>query len=154
MTARKTAQDIAPTTIVGLPDAWDSADVIELPGNDLVNKQDLLGVPFLITEFSFRANASGNEIVDITALDKSGQPFDFNDSSTGVRKQLIEFLESRDVRVVHGEIHAYRIACLKGLRISEYPVTDRNGAPVMEPGPKGKQRIGRTYYLALSGKKA
>lgn len=144
MATRTKAPEVA-APIENLPEAWDATGVVELAGFDLVDKKELLDVPFLITSVQFSTNERKIEYVYIDALRADGSAFQFNDSSSGVRAQLVRYLESVDQGAVieTGDPYDVRIACMKGLRFSEYEVKDE----------RGRAKTARTYYLTQSGKK-
>jgi hypothetical protein len=142
-TPRKVAQ---PAIIPNLPSAWDAEGVEQLDGYDLIDKNELIGKPFLVTNIRFTTNERGVEYVYVDALDAAGDPFQFNDSSsTGVREQLVRHLTDRDKAgaVETGEDVPVRLAFFNGLRKSEYYVKDE----------RGRDKLTRTYYLTLSGKR-
>lgn len=133
------------TTIPNLPTAWDAEGVVQLDGFDIVDKKDLIGKPFLITGLEFKPGANGVEYVYVDALDAAGAPFQFNDSSSGVRAQLVRFVGDigKADAVTSGELVSVRVAILGGLRVSEFEVKDE----------RGRDKLAKTYYLTLSGKR-
>lgn len=126
--------------------AW-GADVDFIEGADLVDKAELVGKAFLITGVRFEKNARGVEYAYIEAEFEDGEEIDFNDSSTsGVKQQLITYLESRGQTVDYatGEVHEVKIAVPRGLRVSTYEVQDM----------RGKTKTAKTYYLTGGGRAA
>ncbi len=124
-----------------LPAAWNDATALE--GVDLVAKQELIGVPFLITAVWFETNKSGVEYSYVEAEHADGTPFTFNDSSTGVRAQLIEHLErigKGDARE-DGTVLPLRLVVPRGLRVSEFEVTDE----------RRRTKMAKTFYLTTAG---
>jgi hypothetical protein len=124
-----------------IPAVW-GTNVEILTGVDLIDKAELIGVPFLITEVEFKPNKDGIEYAWVTAMDKDGKIFQFNDStSTGIRAQLIQYLKDRGQEgiVDTHEKTPMSLAILNGLRRSNYTVK------VM-----GKDKASRTYYLRYS----
>jgi hypothetical protein len=132
------------TSSVQFPEAW--ADAEELSGYDLVDKYELIDVPFLITNVRFETNKRGINFVYVSAQTADGSAIMFNDSSTGVRQDIVTYLaeKGRDAAVDTGENVPVRILVRKGLRVSEFetPVEER-GRTVMK-----KARI---FYLTKSG---
>lgn len=120
------------------PESWNDAEVIE--GVDLVDKAELLGMPFLITSVEFTENAQGVNFVYVSAENVDGNRFQFNDSSTGVRQQVAHKLTQlgRDAVIESGGQVDLRLIVPRGLRVSEYLVKDRG---------TGKSKMARTYYL-------
>lgn len=136
-----------------LPDSWADAEIMD--GLELVEKATLIDVPFLITavQFTETVRQSDDAIISyvyVDAVDAKDQPFSFNDSSSGVRSQLVEYVRSRgkaDVIETH-EVLPVRLVAPKGLRVSEYDqeINDpRTGRPTV--------RRARTYYLTTNGKR-
>ena len=124
-----------------IPAAWGDADTIEtLTGIDLIDKAELVNVPFLIEEVSFRTSATDVDTVWITAQNVEGDLFQFTDSSTGVRKQLVKYFEDKNQAgaVDTDEPIPMRLAVPKGLRVSKYPKMIR-----------GKEQTVKTYYLTV-----
>jgi hypothetical protein len=129
-------------TTSNLPTAWGDAE--QLDGPNLLDKADLVGKPFRITTVYFTVNASGVAYVYADAENVEGETFTFNDSSTGVRQQLVAHLEKigRGHIIASGEEQELNLVIPQGLRVSEYEI----------PGQKGKKA--RTFYLTTSGKRA
>jgi hypothetical protein len=127
---------------------WDDADEIE--GLDLVDKATLVGVPFLVTGIHFTVNNDNVSYVWLDAINRAGEPFTFNDSSSGVRAQVIEYLGKigKSDAVETEEIVSVKLKVGKGLRVSEY---DRE-VPDARSGKMVWKRL-RTYYLTTSGKR-
>lgn len=141
------------STQQNLPAAWSDAEVMD--GLELVDKASLVGKPFLITaiQFTETVRQSDDAIISyvyVDAVDKDDNPFSFNDSSSGVRSQLVEFARSKgwaDIVETH-EVKPVRLVAPNGLRVSEYDqeVNDpRTGRPTV--------RRARTFYLTTSGKR-
>lgn len=124
----------------------ENENIWEVDGADLIDKALLVGEPFEITALCFKRGAGGIEYVFCDALLSDGRTVSFSDSSTkGIRFQLAEMWLKRT-----GEDPTYptdetwndvRIACRKGLRVSEFEV-------------EGQKKKGRTYYLAANGRRA
>ncbi len=136
-----------------LPSAWNDAEVMD--GLELTEKATLVGKPFLITavQFTETVRQSDDAIISyvyVDAIDTNDQPFTFNDSSSGVRSQLVEYVRSKglaDVIESHA-VTAVRLVAPNGLRVSEYDqeINDpRTGRPTV--------RRARTFYLTTSGKR-
>lgn len=112
---------------------WDSdADILE--GEEPIDKAELIGVPFLITRVDF-SHTERYSKAEVFAQTEDGKEFYFVDGSTGVRVQLIKYIEDRFAVAVDEEAGSYdmRLLIFKGLRVSKY-LRD-NGAPA------------QTYYL-------
>jgi len=132
-----------------LPRAWQ--DEAMLDGLDLTPKAELIGVPFRITGASFRtgggnnADGAGYVVCDIDAEFADGRTFTFNDSSTGVKAQIVKYLSENGHgdKVDTGEYVEFSIVIPKGLRDSEFDTTDERGRP----------KKGRTFYLTTSGRR-
>jgi hypothetical protein len=126
--------------------AWDSAD--QLDGLDLIDKSNLIDIPFRITGLYFQENNSGVSICYIDGERQDRSTFTFSDSSTGVRAQLVQYLTSKglDAVVETGDYQEISLVAPSGLRVSEYEIGDR--------GRPGKTRMAKTYYLTTSGRRA
>jgi len=126
--------------------AWgkDAAEV--LAGVDLVQKAEMIGVPFLITGFKFTHNPASNIGYVYVEFETSpgGERRMFNDSSTGVRQQMEEFAGAKGLKIELEKWYDVRVLCPKGLRVSEYDTKDE----------RGRDTKGRTYYLTTSGGRA
>lgn len=131
-----------------LPVGWENEEVLE--GLDILDKSQLVDVPFRILGCAFKSNNEGVSICYIDAERTDGYQFTFLDSSTGVRAQLVKYLTDKglDAAVENGEYQEFRLVAPQGLRLSEYeiPVRAPNGNPV-----PGRTRTARTYYLTTSG---
>lgn len=132
------------TSNVQFPEAW--ADAEELAGYDLIDKYELIGVPFMIRGVRFETNKRGINFVYIDAETADGNAITFNDSSTGVRQDIVTYLteKGREAIVDTGERLPVAILVRKGLRVSEFetPVEER-GRTVMKKA--------RVFYLTKSG---
>jgi len=123
--------------------AW-GTDVEVLEGVDLLDKSELIGKPFLITGVWFETNKHGIEYAYVEGMFENGVTFEFNDSSSGVRAQLITYLEDRNrMPASPDEIVSLKLAIMKGLRVSTFEVVD----------VRGRAKTARTYYLTMSGAK-
>jgi len=154
-TPRKTATKAAQTPIISsvpadLPDhliaAWgDGAETIE--GYEIVPKESLVKVPFLITQVKWRTNARGIVMVDVDAINAAGEPFQFNDSSSGILAQLETYLTGKGLKdkIELEEAVSLRLAVPGGLRGSTFQTKDRL---------TGKTVQATTYYLTLQRPKA
>jgi hypothetical protein len=120
------------------------ADVEELDGVAPINKAELLGIPFLLTGLWFETNKSGIEYAWLEGRYQNGDTFLINDSSTGIRAQMEQYLLIRGKTLEPGEIMDLKILVPKGLRVSEYDVTDE----------RGRDKKAKTYYLTTNGKRA
>ncbi len=145
------------TSSVRYEDLWNEAAVVE--GYTLTDKATLIGVPFIIIGITFRygglfADRRPRDYVSVEAVTKDNAPIVFNDGSTGIRRQLVQYLgsvgllpngnvEDPDTVIVgvEGMTHAAHmtegmrpLACPRGLRVSEYE--------------NEYTKEGETYYLA------
>jgi hypothetical protein len=131
----------APTTSTST-NAWGEVDVLE--GADLLDKSELIGVPFLITGVKTTIN-SNDVITDwVEGEREDGTSFTFTDSSTGVKAQLDAYLAAKGQGGTIDEWVDVRLVAPKGLRVSKYTIKDERGKP----------RDAQTYYLTTNGRRA
>ena len=132
------------TNTHNLPASW--AESEQLDGLDLIDKAELVGRVFRVTGFYFTSNDRDISYAYVDGEDTDGNTFSFNDSSTGVRAQLVEYLKAKgnDAAIDTGEYVKASIVIPKGLRVSEFTVKDE----------RGRDKNARTYYLTTSGKRA
>jgi hypothetical protein len=140
-----TLSTLAGTSQVSYEELMGGAAVVE--GYALTPKSDLLGHPFIITGVTFRfarmdKDGKGGQPLDyvsVEAVDLHSAAIIFNDGSTGVRRQVVQYL------MAHGEVpegepdealarvegldqrFTFRngtnlptLRCPRGLRVSEY----------------------------------
>lgn len=126
-----------------VPAAWQDAE--QLDGLDLIDKAELVGKPFRVSGFFFTENDKGVAYVWVDAEDVDGNTFTFNDSSTGVRAQLVAYVKAKgnDAAIDSGDYVNTSLVMPKGLRLSEFTVKDE----------RGRDKNARTYYLTTSGKR-
>jgi hypothetical protein len=137
-------------------DLWNEAT--ELEGADPVEKDALLGVPFVITGARFyRHKRSGASMVELEArYYPSGEIFGFQDSSsTGVRAQTIEYLVATGTTAdpLAADDTTWFDMALKaplGLRVSSYETEVQVKG---KPGASVTQKA-RTYYIRPNGNRA
>ena len=105
-------------------------------GFTLVEKDKLLGVPFVLVDYTvhtsktnFDENGEGLKFVTVRCVTKEDNRVAFNDGSTGVAQQLRDLA----AREIYGGIYVQN-----GLRASEYEVLDA----------KGRKSSATTYYLS------
>ena len=105
-------------------------------GFTLVEKDKLLGVPFVLIDYTvhtsttnFDENGEGLKFVTVRCVTQEDKRVAFNDGSTGVARQLRDLA----AREIYGGIYVQN-----GLRASEYEVTD----------DKGRKSSATTYYLS------
>lgn len=138
-----------------LPAAWNQS--AKLDGLALTDKSALIEIPFRITGVSFRTSSTnGARLVEVDAEGVDGSTFTFNDSSTGVKEQLVSYLgsigkdhvvELDDEYLALSETE--KLVVPDGLRVSEYDVPEKiNGRET------GRLRKARTFYLTTSGERA
>lgn len=102
---------------------------------DVVDKETLIGKPFVMEEWRINASGKFGTFVSVVAMDDNGKRFVFNDGSTGVAVQLAELSAYREA---HNHPMPYNGRYVKhGLRVSEYTYTDDNG----------KETPAKTFYL-------
>lgn len=118
-------------------------DVVELEGVAPRDKAELLDVPFLMTGVWFETNARGIEYVYVEGRLADGETFTINDSSTGIKAQVEQYLASIGKVPAPGEIVDLNVLISKGLRVSEYEIKDE----------RGRDKKARTYYLTTNGKR-
>jgi len=103
----------------------------------ITDKDELLGVPFLVLDYGFHVGDYGDEgFVSVSAITDKNRKIVFNDGSSGIRAQLRE-LEAKGIRTA--------IICKAGLRKSEYFFNDQTGE-TNNTGGKGFAPAS-TYYL-------
>lgn len=118
------------------------ADVIE--GYDILDKAELIGVEFVITGVWFVTGARNVQYVYMNGVKRDGTQFTFNDSSTGIKAQVVEMMNKlgKSTDPDTGEVHEVLIHIPRGVRLSEYEIKDVNN----------KDRKARTYYLTTGGR--
>jgi hypothetical protein len=126
-----------------VPGVWGTAE--ELTGIELVDKAELIGVPFCITAVWFTENQRSIEYAYVEGMRVDGTVFTFNDSSSGVKAQIESILQGKGVDTVPTEEAPYefRLIIPKGLRKSEYEVKDE----------RQRTKIAKTYYLTTNGQR-
>lgn len=130
---------------VTMPAAWGAEPIEEFSGHDLTEKKELVGVPFLILGAEIERNENRDyEVIYVYAMDANGVEFEFSDTSTtGILAQLRNVMLDKDLRIAPGAgFQKFRLACMKGLRVSEFEFTDE---------ASGKKRKAATYYLGATG---
>lgn len=108
----------------GLP-VLDFASIAGDGWGDVVDKDTLLGVPFLIADVKFHSGDFG-DYAAVLAVKLDGTRVVFTDGSSGIYRQLVALEEQLGGRMSG-------IACRSGLRRSDY---EKDG------------RAARTYYIA------
>ncbi len=132
--------------INNMPADWAGSD--QLDGLDVIDKQELIEVPFRIIGAYFSTNARNVRTAFIDGERMDGSVFTFADSSTGVKQQLITYLNKlgKDA-VVESETQEYvdlSLVVPRGLRPSTYEVPEVHPVTKRETG---KMRTARTFYL-------
>jgi hypothetical protein len=134
-----------------VPTSWVEAEkligsIVEFEGSpyEVISKDDLIDVPFLIVDIRVNPNGEFGEFVSVCGLleDPERRPFVINDGSTGLAEQA--------KGLVNGGRRA-GILVKGGLRKSEYmyQATDLDGNPMKdEKGKDVKPIPATTYYLA------
>jgi hypothetical protein len=122
-----------------MPADWQDADVETFQGGSNVrDKKELLGRPFMIGRATFRTGDYG-PYVSLTCVDPANEEFVLNDGSSGIYKQMVDYLHAKgrlDSSITRPDSQEYdlRLLVRRGVRVSEYE-TD-SGKPA------------RTYYLS------
>ncbi len=117
------AMEMAASTFGGVIDASE----VFGDGFVLANKDDLIGIPFVILNYTFHKGDFGDDFVVCRAVTAADQKVVITDGSTGIREQL------RSFNGQNGGIFAKR-----GLTKSEYVYKD----------DKGKDVPAATFYIA------
>lgn len=115
-------------------------DAKVIKGFDLVDKAELVGVEFVITGVRFESGARNVGYAYINGIKRNGEKFTFNDSSsTGIKAQIMDAVSDEKLPTEYdtGEVVPITIHVPRGVRVSEYQITD----------VRGKDRNARTYYL-------
>lgn len=116
-----------------------------LDGLEIADKAELIGVPLIITSVRLQTGARDIEYAYVEAVTESGDSITFNDSSSGIKAQLIDYLEALGKTITEGEIFdGLKLLIPRGLRVSEFDAQIGGG----------KTRRARTFYLTTSGKSA
>lgn len=103
---------------------------------DVVDKETLIGTPFVIIEWRFNDTGKFGTFVSAVFMTEDGKRGVFNDGSTGIAQQLREL---SDYREAHNHATPYAGRFVKGgLRVSDYTYVDE----------KGNDIPARTFYLA------
>lgn len=129
---------------------WGTESAELLAGADLINKAELLNVPFRMTGFKFTqsVNKKTGQVIGYVWIEFETAPGGdrkcFNDASTGIRAQMEAYCNARELEPDLEQWVDVSIVCPKGLRDSEYDTTDERGRPVR----------GRTFYLTTAGGRA
>lgn len=136
----------------------EGADFVK--GFALTDKAELVGKVFIITHIRFNPGMGG-DFVSAEAVTREGSNIVFNDGSTGIRRQLVNYLSQKGLvdpgkgpeegpecrydnpfsdwkkgkeEAVNG--WDIRLVCARGLRVSEYE------------WPAGSGQLASTWYLA------
>lgn len=115
-------------------------DVLE--GFDPIDKAALVGAPFGITAVRFRTNERKVTFAELEILTLQGERKGFQDSSTGVRDQMIKYLDDKKIPNKGREDWVdIKLFVPNGLRVSEYDVE-----------VAGHTTKAKTYYLTLQAR--
>lgn len=112
----------------------EGADFVK--GRALTNKEELIGVPFIITAVRFNPASKTRDFVSIECVTQDNVERVINDGSTGIRRQIVQYLASKeripagyadqpDAQLVTEKdpplmVDGLRLVCPRGLRVSEY----------------------------------
>lgn len=81
-----------------------AGDAAVVAGRALTDKMELVGRPHIITSVAFRHDSKGGptarDFVSVECVDINNLAIVYNDSSTGVRRQIVKYLQG------HGQIEA------------------------------------------------
>lgn len=117
--------------LVSLMDADALVHIGDLDDTTQVDKDMLIGVPFVITQWINRPSQGMGEYVVVRATTREGKVV-FADGSTGIKEQLIAFAERQGDKP---------ILCPKGLRVSQYQYKNPD---------TGEVAPAKTFYLDTS----
>lgn len=131
-----------------MTEMWGEEPAEVLVGADLVNKAEMLDIPFRVTGFKFTHNDKagiGYVYVEFET-EPGGVRKQFNDASTGVRQQIEAYCDMKGFKPELEQWIDVSIKIPRGLRVSEYDV----------PGgdERGRPAKARTFYLTTSGGRA
>lgn len=138
-----------------VPASWGSEEAIVLDGQDLIEKDELKGKPFLITAIRWHVGTEGPNgepgvlyaQFEATFSEdvENGDRFMFQDAGKGIRKQVTDYFAAVGVSPdLVEEWHDCRIVCPRGIRISDHTQEDERGRKVPV----------RSYYLTTSGRRS
>ena len=130
-----------PESFAEAMEAFGDSGIVELEQEwKLVDKEQLVGIPFLIYSFRFSHGVGENgEKVSVQIITPDDKRLVFNDGSTGVYDQLLEIFESKG--------RSGGVLCERGLRVSDY-YYDPKGKGDISKEPKTGYEKGSTYYIA------
>jgi hypothetical protein len=111
-------------------------DLVATNTNELVDKADLVGVPFLVKNWRVNEGERGL-FVSVEIVTEDDRNLVFNDGSTGVYRQLEGNPDTGEAGLATRLGRRGGIMCRQGLRKSEYDAVDAKGKPVHAT----------TYYL-------
>ena len=128
-------------TSPAVPTAFQGFETIE--GFDPIDKATLVGQPFGITGVRFRTNERQVVFAEVEIVTATGEQFGLNDSSTGIRQQLSDYMAGKGLTVSgNTDWQDIKLFVPRGLRVSEYTVQDE----------RGKDKTAKTYYLTTVGR--
>lgn len=105
-------------------------------GFTVIDKEKVVGVPFVVVEWRFNASALNDDgFVSAAIVTKHGDKFIINDGSSGMRKQFREITDRRNAAKHPTPQNGLLVP--GGLTVSNYEYEDSDG----------KRRPARTYYL-------
>jgi hypothetical protein len=141
-----TNQKTAPAA--GIPTTWGGEDALVLDGQDLIEKDSLIGKAFLLT--GIRNHLGAGEVLyaqfEATFSEdvENGDRFMFQDSGKGTRTQVNDYFNKVGVALdLMEEWQDCRIVCPKGLRVSDHK----------QPDERGRMVDVRSFYLTTSGRR-
>lgn len=103
--------------LMQLLDAGEVVHIRELDDTEVVEKENLIGIPMVITDWVRKMSDMGEYVV-VRAATPNGKVV-FADGSTGIKEQLIKF-----------SIDGKPILVPKGLRKSDYTYKDEEGKAI------------------------
>lgn len=106
----------------------------------LEDKDSLVKVPFLITEFQFNPGEFGGDYIALRVIRfDNNERYVIIDGSTGIKEQVARYIaHATGGQYKVGQTYVQPILCKSGLRRSDYDYTDE----------KGKVTPASTFYIA------
>lgn len=119
-----------------------------IPGRIVLSNADdkdtLVGVPFIVTAISFRPDGKGpvggRDFVSAEAVDKDNRALVINDSSTGMRRQLVQYLQAH--KLIAPDIDPDERVCAvgEGAASETFVFDGSKGNPKPLGAPRGLRR--------------
>ena len=125
------ASDLTYEALLALASEGEVISVRDLDDRTQYNKADLIGQPFIITDWSFNPEGNYGEFTLVKFTTPADDHGFFTDGSTGIKDQLKLWMDKL------GGIRPIFVP--KGLRVSAYTYTDPSD---------GKEKPAETYYIS------